>query len=152
MTTPAAPRRTALAGLLVALACAAGCGEREGSVTGRVTFRDAPLRGGAVILFCEGQQIAHGAIDQDGRYEIPRVPLGPARATVRVPAPVKELLRHRVPFPPVHNGPVGLNKQSPGAAAKIPPIPPRYEVPEESGLTLTVGAGETVFDIALADK
>ncbi|WP_020471900.1 carboxypeptidase-like regulatory domain-containing protein [Zavarzinella formosa] len=127
-----------------------GCDRSGDSVTGKVTFRGGQLSNGAVILYCENQQIIHGLIGSDGTYAIPNVPHGRARVTVRVPAPQKELWRNRPQLPKANNGPIFPNSTQSDKVRSTPPIPARYELPEESGLAVTVNSGVTVFDINLA--
>ena len=135
--------------LAVVLTILCGCSRPADTVTGTVTFRDKPLGIGSVILYCEDQQIIHGLISPEGTYTIPNVPRGQVRVTIRTPSRQRELWRQQTPTWPVINGPV-----VPGSNPSIKPspttiIPTRYEVPEESGLTVTVVSGVTVFDINL---
>ena len=152
MTIHAAVRRLLFvaAPLAVLAAGVAGCGRRGDSVTGKVTFRDNLLNTGSVILYCEDQQIIHGVIGPDGTYAIPNVPRGRVRVTVRAPARQNELFRPRGQMPAAVNGPVFPGSGPSAKDSPLPVIPARYELPEESGLTLTVAGGVTVFDINLA--
>jgi hypothetical protein len=152
MTIRAAARRLTLfaAPLAVLAAGVTGCGRPADSVTGKVTFRDSLLHNGAVILYCEDQQIIHGLIGPDGTYAIPNVSRGRVRVAVRVPSQTKEVWHQRAKLPPAVNGPVFPARGPAGKSVPMPIVPVRYELPEESGLTVTVNGGVTVFDINLA--
>lgn len=144
-------RRQFLLVVLLALGAGSltGCSRSAGSVTGRVTFQGTPLRTGTVLLYCEDKQIIHGLIGVDGTYQIPNVPPGRVRVTVRAPARQVEAWTHRVRIPPAINGP-SLPDSARSARDPVPPVlPARYEVPEESGLAVTVAGGVTVFDIPM---
>jgi len=140
---PAAPGR--LAALLTLLA--AGCGSSTSTVAGTVTYRGRPVTGGSVILYCEDRQIVRGLIGVDGRYAIPNVPLGTAVVTVQPHPRQPEGLRLPQHLPPSVNGPVPPTGP-PGTAPAVP-LPPRYALPEESGLSVTVGRDHLTYDIDL---
>jgi hypothetical protein len=127
-----------------------GCSPPVGSVTGKVMNQGISLSSGSVILYCKDQQIVHGLIGPDGTFTVANVPCGQARATVRTASREKELWRQRVQLPPVINGPIIPGSSNPGKAPPQVAIPTRYELPEESGLNVTVSSGVTVFDINLS--
>src|SRR5437868_4614763 len=78
--------RTVRFGLFAALvlALAAGCrsSPNPGKVSGRVTYKGAPLKGGEVLFHSAGQGSYRGSINQDGTYEITDVPVGEMTVTV----------------------------------------------------------------------
>ncbi len=126
-----------------------GCNRPAGSVTGKVTFQGRPLSAGTVILYCENRQIFHGLIGPNGTYTISNVPPGQVRVTVRTLSHQRELWHPTKQKMPVVNGPVypAFDPSKKGSKKTI--IPARYELPEESGLSVVVVGGETVFDIDL---
>jgi hypothetical protein len=144
---PAAPG-VLVVPLLAACLCAGGCDARTATVAGRVTLRGQPLPSGSVSVYCADGQIARGNVGPDGRYSIPNVPPGAAAVTVQSHARIPPGLRVEQKLPPAIDGPV-----LPGAAGagpdRVPPIPPRYAVPEESGLRVVVAGGPVTFDIDL---
>jgi hypothetical protein len=133
---PAAPG-VLVVPLLAACLCAGGCDARTATVAGRVTLRGQPLPSGSVSVYCADGQIARG-----------NVPPGAAAVTVQSHARIPPGLRVEQKLPPAIDGPV-----LPGAAGagpdRVPPIPPRYAVPEESGLRVVVAGGPVTFDIDL---
>ena len=141
--------RPAVAVLSVGLAlAAAGCGGGTGTVAGTVTFRGKPVPGGSVVLYCADKQIVRGLIGPDGTYAIPNVPAGPAAVTVQAHARVPDGLRLKQTLPPAKDGPTPPDAAP--QADKATALPPRYALPEESGLSVVVGPGPTPFDIPLS--
>lgn len=133
--------RTRCLPIFAAAVCAAtlaGCSPGTGDVSGRVTFRGRPVTAGSVLLFCPGKRIARGVLGPDGTYSIPHVPVGDAAVALRfAPAPDAQLTGSR---------PLRADELPPGPP---PGIPPRYTVPEESGLAVHVTRGRVVYDIEL---
>lgn len=141
--------RVFIIGVFIVSMAAAGCGRGSlSTVSGTVTFEGAPVTSGSVILYCEDQQIVHGLIGPDGSYSIPNVPRGKARATVRAHSPLPDGFRLRTQLPPTIDGPRVPGEEPLGKHA-TPPIPKRYEMPEESGLAVQVSQADQVFDIRL---
>ena len=142
------PRRLLAAGLTaLPLLFLCGCGSRTATVAGRVTHLGKPVSGGSVIVYCSDKQIARGVIAVDGTYSIPNVPYGTAAATVQAPARTPAGLRIQQTLPPAHDGP--LPPTAGAGASNGPPIPPRYTLPEESGLTLVIDRAAVHYDIDL---
>ena len=140
------PRSVACAWFAAAL-LVGGCGKPTATVSGRVTCNGKVVTGGSVILYCADKQIVHGIIGQDGRYSIPNVPRGSAVVTVRTHPRTPAGLQVRQPTPPVTNGPK-MSSEGVGDPPQIP-IPPRYALPEESGLSLVVDRDQLSHDIDL---
>jgi hypothetical protein len=71
------------AGLLAvaALLGAAGC-QSHGNVSGKVTFKGKPLKGGTVVFVIPGKGSVVAPIGEDGSYSAARVPVGDARLSV----------------------------------------------------------------------
>jgi hypothetical protein len=137
--------RSARLALVAGAACllAAGCAPPKTTVTGKVTYRGRPVPWGAVTLI-GGDGIAHpGALQADGSFTIPGVPVGRVKIGVRSenPSPGMPLMRSGPAAPP------------PARQASIPapvikptvewvPIPDRYADPDRSGLTGEVREGQ----------
>src|SRR5205085_628371 len=69
--------------LVVGLAVV-GCGGKggTGTVSGKVTYKGAPLKGGRVGFATANKQNVVADIGEDGSYTAPDVPTGPAKVTV----------------------------------------------------------------------
>jgi hypothetical protein len=127
---------------------AAGCGGSDTTtVTGTVAYQGKSVPGGTVILYCQDKQIVHGLIGPDGRYTISNVPRGTAVITVQTQPAKPYGIKRRVDLPPSVNGPTPP-PGDPGAERRVP-IPPRYALPEESGLSVTVEGKVLTHDIEL---
>ncbi|HEY1188293.1 MAG TPA: carboxypeptidase-like regulatory domain-containing protein [Gemmata sp.] len=135
----------------LALGCllAVGCQSRTATVSGTVTYRGQPVTGGSVVFYCSDKQIVRGLIGPDGRYSIPNVPIGSASVVVAVQshAKVPEGFRLSQQLPPSAGGPVPPAPTPPGARPVA--LPPRYALPEESGLAVTIGDAHVTYDIDL---
>jgi len=145
---PKLQRRSAY-GILLSLLCAvaSGCKERTGAVTGMVYYDGKVLQQGTVMIFCENRQIVSGLIQPDGSYEIREVTYGSARVTVRTHAPIPPRFNLERELPPSLATPVLGPRQ--GGDSEFVPIPEKYNIPEESGLRLTVAQSSQVFVIDL---
>jgi hypothetical protein len=149
-------------GLLVA-----GCGSSHGTVSGKVSFRGQPLRGGTVSIIPQAGGALTGEIKQDGTYTIAKVPTGPAKVAVetasvrpsamgggqaRGPAGYYAKMAKEAPSgtpsgaDPTQFIPGG---QKPSDPKKYVPIPEQFGDVEKSGVTLTVTGGKQPFDIDL---
>jgi hypothetical protein len=117
-------------------------------VSGTVTLRGKPVSGGSVVFYCADQQIVRGLIGPDGTYSIPNVPCGPAVVTVQAHPRVPPGLYLRQNLPPASGGPLTPTVDHPPEAHGTP-IPARYGLPEESGLSAVVERGRTTHDIDL---
>ncbi|QJX00440.1 carboxypeptidase-like regulatory domain-containing protein [Frigoriglobus tundricola] len=126
---------------------AGGCASRTSTVGGTVTFRGRPVAGGSVVVYCADKQIARGIIGPDGTYTIPNVPSGTAIVTVQAPSRVPEGLQLKQNLPPSYGGPIAPAVGTAGAPRVA--IPPRYALPEESGLSVSVDRGQVTYDIDL---
>lgn len=134
---------------LAALALlSAGCAADTGTVAGTVRYRGQPVAGGSVVLYCADKQIVRGLIGTDGRYAIPNVPRGIAAVTVQTHARVPDGMRFPQQLPPTADGPLPPDV-APRAGDKAAAIPPRYALPDESGLSVAVTGGTVPFDIRL---
>ena len=127
---------------LAALALAAvGCGRSTGNISGKVTYKGAPLPGGYVTFSCEGETptTKSTSIQADGSYSITAMPVGPAKITVQ------GILGPQGPGSA--SGPGGT--QPPGGGRKTVYVPPDYSTTDKSGLTFTVAGGSQSHDIEL---
>jgi hypothetical protein len=140
-------RRSTALGLVAAVLALGGCRPAASTVSGRVVYNGKPLNGGSVVMFGPGEKLYTGLIGADGRYAIANVPPGDLRVTVKSHTAVPYNFNVGSRAPAAVNGPKGPTEGPP--PAPVPPIPDRYGVPEESGLAVTVGRGETTFDITL---
>jgi hypothetical protein len=138
-------------GLVVgfALLPAPGCGFHTATVTGLVTLGGRPVGDGSVVFYCADKQIVRGLIGPDGRYSIPNVPWGPATVTVQSHPRVPDGMRMRQNLPPSSGGPELPPAVEGPAARPGVVIPPRYGLPEESGLSVLIDRERLTYDIDL---
>jgi hypothetical protein len=127
---------------------ASGCGHGSAEVSGTVTYAGQPVTGGSVILYCSDGQIFCGNIAPDGTYSIPNVPHCSAVVTIQAPVRLPTGLRQKQNLPPSVDGPIPPTLE---VSADNPSvyIPPRYGMPEESGLSVVVDCKRVTYDIDL---
>jgi hypothetical protein len=136
---------------LFALLMAAGCGGAStGTVTGKVTYKKKPLKGGKVVFeSTEGKGAVTADIGTDGSYTIDKAPPGKVKISVQT-----SYLNPKKRSGMAYTAPGGGNNPNkPSAAAdtakQYVPIPAKYESGETSEQTSTVigGAQEKNIDL-----
>jgi|SRR5579884_79280 len=137
-----------------------GC-SREGTVSGTVSYKGERLNRGTVTFFPEkGSGTYQSVIGNDGTYSISKLPPGPAKVAVSVPAAgiPPGVIRGRAADKiekALKKGEAGGDKAAGGDKPAEPksksgsPIPDKYANPDKSGLSLEVTGGKQVFDIKL---
>ncbi|MCI0458945.1 MAG: hypothetical protein L0Z62_18460 [Gemmataceae bacterium] len=123
-----------------------GCGPRSGTLTGKISLEQAPLKVGTIAVYSEdGQRSAMGTVtSDDGTYLVEKAPAGPVKIAVIVPSP-KELIG--IPNPDM---PPEERAKLVEYARKVVPIPLIYADPEKSNLRTTVEANaQNTYDIEL---
>ena len=130
---------------LLALGTAGCSGRPTGTVSGTVSFKGTPLKGGHVIFLPseEGGAAIWADIGEDGRYTANKVPAGPVQVGVETEKLRQWITTHQYKRP--------SSSESPGAALakRYVWIPPQYADPHKSGLTCTVESGWQSHDIDL---
>lgn len=120
-------RFTLLAALMVCIGCS-----RElptGSVAGKVTFQGKPLAVGTVLLVNPATGIgANAVLDPSGGFRIEGVRTGEYQVAIQRP-----------PAPPP-------DEMAAGKEWTPSPVPDKYQVPDTSGLTVTINEGENTAD------
>lgn len=136
--------------LLLSCGLLAGCGGSKGTVSGKVSYKGQPLKGGNVSIVSKAGGALNSTIGEDGTYKISQVPLGPATITVETRS-LRPVSQKSMPGPyakaPKDALPPGLD--SSGDAKHYVPIPEQYADPEKSGLSLDVKSGSQPHDIDL---
>ncbi|WP_143392798.1 carboxypeptidase-like regulatory domain-containing protein [Fimbriiglobus ruber] len=116
-----------------------GCGEKTGSVSGKVSYQGKPLAGGYISFLTQGEKsvMKSGQVGVDGSYSIPDVPAGPTKITV-------QSLSSR-------NLAVVKGQQSSDSQPKPQSVtlPPKYSNADKSDLSLDVKPGQQTYDIDL---
>jgi hypothetical protein len=155
-------RLAAGTGLLLALVLLAGCGPGKGEVSGKVTYKGAPLPGGLLTFRHADSRHNSVAVElaEDGSFKVV-LPAGEVTASVDNTglAPVPELAPPSltVPLSPEAKKALGSTAQpkASGGATKrsnrYVEIPARYQDAETSGLTFTVKGGSQTQDFALTE-
>lgn len=146
--------RLGLLGLLVlALGASAGCGNRTGTVTGKITYNNAPVKGGHLtFLHQEGKRSVSVQIAEDGTYTIDRIPVGEVKIVVETESlnPMNAP-RRMVNAPPAgqvspHSGPA----TSVDTSNRYTQIPERFQKAETTDLTYKVVPGPQEYHINLS--
>jgi hypothetical protein len=143
-------RRWPLASLVLSLPIVAlGCSATPGTVSGKVTYKGATVKGGHVSFAnMENTEFAMAPINPDGTYTAERVPLGEVKISVETlsakpvilpkGAQIKSLPGKELP-----------EVYQPKSSDRYVKIPPEYSNPEMSGLRYTVTSGPQTKDIEL---
>jgi len=128
-----------------------GGGGGKGTVSGKVTYKGTPLKGGRVAFLTSNKQNAVAEIGEDGSYTAINVAPGPAKISVST-SYLKEnpLGRVRNQPPKGQQAPEGYQMSSGGTDVKrYVKIPDQYESADTSGLTYDVKSGNQTHDIDL---
>jgi hypothetical protein len=129
MTTTRAAR---LGWLAAAAALAAGCGDSRptGSLAGTVTYKGNPVQAGSLNLLSRTGAAAQEKLDESGAFKVD----GPVEAGEYA----------------AYLGPPVPEPQAPGARRAAPPkfdVPPKYQDPATSGVTVVVKAGTNTVPV-----
>jgi hypothetical protein len=159
---PAAAARLRLAGggvILLAAVALAGCGPGRGEVTGKVTYKGAPVPGGLLTFRPADprQNSVPAELSQSGTYSVV-LPAGEVTVTVDntglAPAP-EMVVEPPVPLPPeVRKAMAASRPRSAGKSKRSEryvELPTKYQEAETSGLTFTVKRGSQTKDFELTD-
>jgi hypothetical protein len=149
----------------LALFAAVGCGGSEGTLSGKVTYNGANLKGGTVLLVAEqGNDTFTGSIQEDGTYIIPHVRSGKYKVCVETaslkgpsgPAggynmgPKGPAGKPKNEAPKGANVPEGYRMSDPAAnKARFVEIPGTYGDPAQTSLRVEVKGGQQTHDIPL---
>jgi hypothetical protein len=141
--------RARLAALLVLAASAGvlGCGTKTGTVSGKVSYGNKTVTSGEVLFLTQdGKSGAHAAVQPDGTYQAINVPLGTLKVGLQNPPPLY--------YQQIKNRPRGVAddpemQEAAKRAAHYVPTPPKYQDPNQSGLTTNVKPGENTYNLEL---
>jgi hypothetical protein len=142
------------------------CGSSQGTVSGKVSYKGQPVRGGTVSIFPAKGGFKQAQIQEDGSYIITKVPVGQATLTVEtesakpsstMPMQAQGAAGYYAKMPKLEAPPGADPSQAMPAAVRqeqkdpkrYVPIPDKYRDPQKSGLSLTVKGGKNPFDIDL---
>ena len=155
-------------GFVLGCVLLAGCSRGEGALSGKVTYKGVPLKGGNVSLVStDGGNSYAGVVGEDGTYSIPKVTTGAFKVCVETdslkPSPAGAGVKGSGPSgapknsgpPPGANVPEGYSASDPASAAaaskakRYTQIPDKYGKAETTDLTFEVKGGDNKFDIDL---
>jgi hypothetical protein len=124
--------------LVVLASCGCG-GNKEGKVSGTVTYQGQPLPYGNVTFVDSSNHLLASSVINKGNYAMGKVPVGPVKITVTTPADPSKTIK----------------KSSPEMQRKVArrpnpiAIPAKYGNPDQAGLTYTVQPGKQEHNINL---
>lgn len=147
----------------------AGCGRPVGTVSGKVTFMNKPVKGGNVTLVStEGLQSCTGDITEEGGYTIANVTAGAYKVCVETASLKPQQRTMGAPRGNAAKGekldpstviPEGYHPSNPAEAAlaganarsakRYVAIPSRYADPKTTDLEYTVVGGDQKHDLEL---
>lgn len=142
MTRIRSLRRTLPAALVAAALLTRSGSDSPGTVTGKVTLNQKPLKSGLITFESEvGNKDAFSAAIRDGVYATGPIPSGPCQVTV---------IHSAVPAKPSEE--VGGNDLGPPhkpGARSAPEVPEKDHRSDTSGLDYTVKPRENTHDVEL---
>jgi len=136
----------------LALLLAVGCGPNNpnapASFSGKVIYKNAPVRGGTVTFHTQKGAAYNGAIDAEGNYVAREIPTGEMTVTIETESinPNKKI--------PEYAGKKMLGpipKDATKGAGVYVPIPKKYADKKKSGLVVKAEPGENSKDFVLTD-
>jgi hypothetical protein len=148
----------------------AGC-QRTGTVSGKVTYNNKPLKGGTVSFITQTGTPKFTGIADDGSYTVTGVPVGPVKITVDTSAFKTTTGRPQGGGPPAPRSAPGGAKEAPmtpgnpagaqGQPSSLPgtgpkgdqytAIPDKYAKADTTPETYTVTPGSQTHDIQIKD-
>jgi len=135
VTFPHLRRAVGALSLLLAVSALVGCGSKPtGSVSGKVTYKGAPVTSGEVQFIDSAKgKGASGKLDGSGNYTLSgQLEAGTYKVYLQAPTP---------------------EQLPPGQVSKRPPfnVPPKYQDPGQTPITKEVKAGKNEIPIDLTD-
>jgi len=151
------PARLVLLLFLVASLAAAGCGKPKSTVTGKVLYKNAPLKGGTVTFVNDDGTTKVSKIGEDGTYTINDIQPGEVKILVETASLKPQTMGDARKFH--YDAPKGPEGQESEYKPKDPnenlkryiPIPPMYGDLEKSDLKYMVQRGQQTFDIVVPE-
>jgi hypothetical protein len=133
---------------LAAAVGAVGCGgQATGTVSGKVTYQDGPVKGGQVVFAAANGHSVLADIKEDGSYVAEKVPVGEAKIAVQTRSLGVTASMPKRSLPPEKQQGGRMSPEE--AKRRFVQIPERYETTETSGLTYTVVQGPQQHDVPL---
>jgi hypothetical protein len=130
---------------------AVGCGSSTGTITGKVYYKNTPLKGGTVNFLTSDKKVNQlSEIQEDGSYKIEKMPVGEVTITVETISlrPARNIPTYAPPKGQETSG--GYTPPNIADKAKrYVPIPDKYASADNSGLKYTVKGGSQPYDIKL---
>jgi len=148
--------------LLLLFVTIVGCGKKDGTVSGKVTYKGAPVTGGFITFEPTNGVAAKGDIKPDGTYKVSGVPPGDNKVVIDT-----EMLQKMAGMmnpakmggdstqPPPEAKDKGAKTPTAGDLAGVMPvyvkIPDKYSKKSTTPLDLKVGGGSQKKDFDLTD-
>jgi hypothetical protein len=129
-------RSLAAVGACFALAALVGCGgdSTKASIKGKVTYKDAAVTGGTLMLYPASGAPFSISIKADGSFEVGDAPLGPMKVTVETDSVADTSRPINMPLPRDTKMPE-MTKQDTTNQPKKVPIPAKYAKEATTPLT-----------------
>ncbi len=141
--------------LLALLVLLAGCrsrpSETAADLSGRVTYKDAPVTAGLITFHRENGSIFTAPIQSDGTYSVFQAPVGEVVATIDTEQANPD--RPKMTYGGNQGGKMGYTPEgvSAGPQGKYVKIPMKYTVKSMSPLKFTLKPGKQTENFTLTD-
>jgi len=123
-------------------------GSGKATLTGRVTYQGRPVIWGSVLLVSSDGKSASGPIDSDGSFRVEDAPPGPVSVAVVSHDPLVQHWATGLKTTRVRPT-ASIFSAAPVDRQRWFPLPPQYEEPASSGVTLLLSKGANQLDITL---
>ena len=134
--------------LLLSAFLLCGCGGGRGTVSGKVAFDGKPVPTGMISFHSKvGNKEVNNAAILNGSYSISNIPAGETDVTIKSVDPAKAASGSGAKAS--KEGGADARSAPKEGTSNYVPIPQRYSVPDQAGLTLTVTKGEQTFNVDL---
>jgi hypothetical protein len=137
--------------VLLVLIGLSGCGSSTATVSGKVSYKGNPLKGGNITFAsAEGKPSVSTSIDENGTYTC-KAPTGKVKVSVETASLKPAMAGGKAPkySPPAGQTSPYQSGDTSDLSKRYTEIPETYSDPEKSGLSYEIKGGSQTIDIEL---
>jgi hypothetical protein len=127
-----------------------GCGAQTGNLSGKVTYKGNPVKGGTVIFMtADTTKVVRANIEDNGNYSAKGLPVGEMIILVESAWTPPKIPGGAKTAPPAGQKPPEGHPEAKAGAKGSTLIPARYSDPKQTDLKVTVKGGDQQHDVPL---